>query len=59
MKWEYKLIKLPVKAVLNFGVKIAETEHELNSLGKLGWELVNIVGHHQSRLIVAILQRTR
>ncbi|MBI2926113.1 MAG: DUF4177 domain-containing protein [Verrucomicrobia bacterium] len=61
MKWEYKTIKLPTKGVLDFdfGIDEAGADEQLNSLGKLGWELVSVICASNSRKIVGLLKRTK
>ena len=61
MKWEYKTIKLPTEGTLDFdfGIDEAGADEKLNTLGKLGWELVSVICAGSSRKIVALLKRAK
>ena len=62
MRWEYKVID--VKKARSFWTgktDVTVLEHDLNTLGKVGWELVSVsgaTGHHGSGGMVAVLKRS-
>ncbi len=43
MKWEYKVVKVPVTGVLKPNVNPTAIEQVLNGFGNAGWELVSMV----------------
>lgn len=42
-KWTYKVLKLKVKTFANAENQAAHIEDQLNQVGMVGWELVNVV----------------
>jgi hypothetical protein len=57
MKWEYKTVVSKPDGVSEFEDQIMRLEHELNKLGKDGWEMVSSVSC--SAYIAAILKRVK
>jgi len=42
-KWTYKVITLKVKSFAKADVQAEHMEEQLNQLGMIGWELINVV----------------
>ncbi len=61
MRWEYKVNAFDSKSFLSGKFKWEEFEHQLNQLGRDGWELVNTLDtnsyHGSSASVVALFKR--
>lgn len=59
--WEYKTIKVETEGFRGGILNVIEFDHELNQLGREGWELVATFGTNmgdgQSREAVAVFKR--
>lgn len=42
-KWEYKIISLPVKGIIDISLDQEKVSSLLNQLGEEGWELVTLI----------------
>lgn len=59
-RWEYKSVSLKCPGFFKSKLDNEDLEQLLNSLGKLGWELVHVVpllGNGYTQSITAILKR--
>jgi hypothetical protein len=63
MRWEYKSISIKTGGFLGGKVNHESLDHELNALGREGWEMVNAfdtnVAQGRTRDIVAIFKRNK
>jgi hypothetical protein len=58
-QWEYKTLDYKQTSFLSGSIKIEPLEIQLNELGRVGWELVNVVTAHHSKNLVLVLKRKR
>ncbi|MDF2675613.1 MAG: hypothetical protein K0R09_3885 [Clostridiales bacterium] len=62
-KWEYVSIKVETKGFIGGILEIEDFNHQLNTLGEQGWELVSCFSINErqgiSREVVAVFKRRK